>query len=300
MIRILKKSVLLISTILFITSCSNDDNNVNTIIDLEPVLDQYILENDSIVTYMKTHFYNYEDFQNLASNSSVDLVIDTIAGDNSNKVSIFDQITTFTVDIVDENDEIVPHNMYYIINREGNGQNPSVADSVFVSYKGFRPYSDDVFDSKPFPVWLDNVFNIRGFKEFTSFLKRGDVIINNDGTYDFENFGIGFVIMPSKLGYYDNSTSKIPAYSPLIFQVNLHTLNVTDHDLDTINSIEEDLNRDNDLFNDDTDEDGIPNFQDIDDDNDGILTKDEYDQNGDNVPDDSDNDGIPDYLDSDN
>ncbi len=300
MIRILKKSVLLISTILFITSCSPDDNNVNTIIDLEPVLDQYILENDSIVTYMKTHFYNYEDFQNLASNSSVDLVIDTIAGDNSNKVSIFDQITTFTVDIVDENDEIVPHNMYYIINREGNGQNPSVADSVFVSYKGFRPYSDDVFDSKPFPVWLDNVFNIRGFKEFTSFLKRGDVIINNDGTYDFENFGIGFVIMPSKLGYYDNSTSKIPAYSPLIFQVNLHTLNVTDHDLDTINSIEEDLNRDNDLFNDDTDEDGIPNFQDIDDDNDGILTKDEYDKNGDNVPDDSDNDGIPDYLDSDN
>ena len=300
MIRILKKSVLLILTILFITSCSNDDNNVNTIIDLEPVLDQYILENDSIVTYMKTHFYNYEDFQNLASNSSVDLVIDTIAGDNSNKVSIFDQITTFTVDIVDENDEIVPHNMYYIINREGNGQNPSVADSVFVSYKGFRPYSDDVFDSKPFPVWLDNVFNIRGFKEFTSFLKRGDVIINNDGTYDFENFGIGFVIMPSKLGYYDNSTSKIPAYSPLIFQVNLHTLNVTDHDLDTINSIEEDLNGDNDLFNDDTDEDGIPNFQDIDDDNDGILTKDEYDQNGDNVPDDSDNDGIPDYLDSDN
>jgi len=300
MIRILQKSVLLISTILFITSCSNDDNNVNTIIDLEPVLDQYILENDSIVTYMKTHFYNYEDFQNLASNSSVDLVIDSIAGDNSNKVSIFDQVTTFTVDIVDENDEIVPHNMYYIINREGNGQNPSVADSVFVSYKGFRPYSDDVFDSKPFPVWLDNVFNIRGFKEFTSFLKRGDVIINNDGTYDFENFGIGFVIMPSKLGYYDNSTSKIPAYSPLIFQVNLHTLNVTDHDLDTINSIEEDLNGDNDLFNDDTDEDGIPNFQDIDDDNDGILTKDEYDQNGDNVPDDSDNDGIPDYLDSDN
>jgi FKBP-type peptidyl-prolyl cis-trans isomerase FkpA len=300
MIRILQKSVLLISTILFITSCSNDDNNVNTIIDLEPVLDQYILENDSIVTYMKTHFYNYEDFQNLASNSSVDLVIDSIAGDNSNKVSIFDQVTTFTVDIVDENDEIVPHNMYYIINREGNGQNPSVADSVFVSYKGFRPYSDDVFDSKPFPIWLDNVFNIRGFKEFTSFLKRGDVIINNDGTYDFENFGIGFVIMPSKLGYYDNSTSKIPAYSPLIFQVNLHTLNVTDHDLDTINSIEEDLNGDNDLFNDDTDEDGIPNFQDIDDDNDGILTKDEYDQNGDNVPDDSDNDGIPDYLDSDN
>lgn len=298
--NIIRSSAYIFFFIILFYSCSGSGDDDTDIVPAEPLMDQYTKENDSIVEFMKTHFYNYEDFQNLASNSSVDLVIDTIAGDNSNKVSIFDQITTFTVDIVDENEEIVPHNMYYVINREGNGQNPSVADSVFVSYKGFRPYSDDVFDSKPFPVWLDNVFNIRGFKEFTSFLKRGDVIINNDGTYDFENFGIGFVIMPSKLGYYDNSTSKIPAYSPLIFQVNLHTLNVTDHDLDTINSIEEDLNGDNDLFNDDTDEDGIPNFQDIDDDNDGILTKDEYDQNGDNVPDDSDNDGIPDYLDSDN
>ncbi|WP_298544486.1 PKD-like domain-containing protein [uncultured Aquimarina sp.] len=54
----------------------------------------------------------------------------------------------------------------------------------------------------------------------------------------------------------------------------------------------------------DTDGDGIDDFQDIDDDNDGILTEDENpDPDGDMVPDDafdSDGDGIPDYLEPNN
>ncbi len=54
----------------------------------------------------------------------------------------------------------------------------------------------------------------------------------------------------------------------------------------------------------DTDGDGVDDFQDIDDDNDGLLTEDENpDPNGDMVPDDafdSDGDGIPDYLEPNN
>jgi outer membrane protein OmpA-like peptidoglycan-associated protein len=50
----------------------------------------------------------------------------------------------------------------------------------------------------------------------------------------------------------------------------------------------------------DTDEDDEPNFQDPDDDNDGVLTRDEdVDGDGDPSNDDSDNDAIPDYLDED-
>lgn len=50
----------------------------------------------------------------------------------------------------------------------------------------------------------------------------------------------------------------------------------------------------------DTDQDGIPDYRDIDDDDDGIITADEdFDLNGDFSNDDSDNDGIPNYLDSD-
>lgn len=46
-----------------------------------------------------------------------------------------------------------------------------------------------------------------------------------------------------------------------------------------------------------TDGDLQPDFQDVDDDNDGILTADEYDNNGDGFPDDCNNNQIPNYLD---
>ena len=105
--------------------------------------------------------------------------------------------------------------------------------------------------------------------------------------------------MPSGLGYFNNGTVNIPAYSPLIFQINLNTLNIADHDNDGVNSLYEDIDNDH-LFNDDdTDSDNIPNYLDADDDGDGVLTKDEYDANDDGIVDDSDGDGIPDYLDND-
>ncbi len=108
----------------------------------------------------------------------------------------------------------------------------------------------------------------------------------------------------------------------------------SDMDADNVLDFEEDLNRDGDLTNDDTDEDGIPdyldpdddddtvptiieaveaknttayldtdgdgipNYLDNDDDGDGTLTVDEdYNGDGDPTNDDINNNGIPDYLD---
>jgi len=284
--------------ILVIYSCSKDSSSIEEIPanDIGP---QYVLENDSIVEFLQTHFYNYKDFENLSSNNTVELLIDTISGDNSDKISLFDQVSTLSIDIEDDNQEMISHNMYYIINREGNGDSPTVADSVFVAYKGMT-LGNTTFDNRKNPTWLDNTTVVRGFKEFTALLKRGDISTNNDGTYLLSNYGIGMAIMPSALGYYNNSTITIPAYSPLIFQINLTTYNSTDHDHDGINSIYEDLNGDHIFSNDDTDEDNLPNYRDADDDGDGVLTIDEYDADGDGVVDDSDGDGIPDYLDNDN
>jgi hypothetical protein len=284
--------------ILVIYSCSKDSSSIEEIPanDIGP---QYVLENDSIVEFLQTHFYNYKDFENLSSNNTVELLIDTISGDNSDKISLFDQVSTLSIDIEDDNQEMISHNMYYIINREGNGDSPTVADSVFVAYKGMT-LGNTTFDNRKNPTWLDNTTVVRGFKEFTALLKRGDISTNNDGTYLLSNYGIGMAIMPSALGYYNNSTITIPAYSPLIFQINLTTYNSTDHDHDGVNSIDEDLNGDHIFSNDDTDEDNLPNYRDADDDGDGVLTIDEYDADGDGVVDDSDGDGIPDYLDNDN
>ena len=284
--------------ILVIYSCSKDSSSIEEIPanDIGP---QYVLENDSIVEFLQTHFYNYKDFENLSSNNTVELLIDTISGDNIDKISLFDQVSTLSIDIEDDNNEMISHNMYYIINREGNGASPTVADSVFVAYMGMT-LGNTTFDNRKNPTWLDNTTVVRGFKEFTALLKRGDISTNNDGTYLLSNYGIGMAIMPSALGYYNNSTLLIPAYSPLIFQINLTTYNSTDHDHDGINSIDEDLNGDHVFSNDDTDEDNLPNYRDADDDGDGVLTIDEYDADGDGVVDDTDGDGIPDYLDNDN
>ena len=104
--------------------------------------------------------------------------------------------------------------------------------------------------------------------------------------------------MPSGLGYYNSATVSIPSYSPLIFQVEMMTLNRTDHDNDTVLTIYEDIDGDSNFDNDDTDSDTIPNYYDTDDDGDGVLTKDEYDMDGDGVADDTDGDGVPDYLDN--
>lgn len=73
----------------------------------------------------------------------------------------------------------------------------------------------------------------------------------------------------------------------------------------------EDRNNNGNLFDDDSDGDGIPDFLDTDDDNDNVLTVSEQleavddngniitDENGDVVYVDTDNDGIPNYLDDD-
>ena len=278
-------------------SCKKDDTN-NIDIPIKDLSEQYIIENDSIIQFMKTHFFNYSDFSNISSTDSPEIIFDSIIGDNLNKTPIYDQVSTLQISVKDANDNDVNHNLYYHVIRDGIGDNPTVADSVFVSYKGLL-FDGSSFDSWKNPIWMEAKNLIRGFQEFLPLLKKGDVKVNNDGTYDFMDFGIGFVIFPSGLGYYQSGSANIPAYSPLIFQVNMMTLNRTDHDNDSVLTIDEDLDGDHNFNNDDTDSDNIPNYLDNDDDGDGILTINEYDKNGDGIADDSDGDGIPDYLDLD-
>lgn len=78
---------------------------------------------------------------------------------------------------------------------------------------------------------------------------------------------------------------------------------LTEDDNDGIPAALEDINGNGNLDDDDTDEDGIPNYLDVDDDGDNVLTVNEKpDPNGDgDISDalDTDGDGIPNYLDND-
>ncbi|TPV32487.1 hypothetical protein FJ651_13075 [Paucihalobacter ruber] len=82
------------------------------------------------------------------------------------------------------------------------------------------------------------------------------------------------------------------------------TIIARDDDNDGIPAEFEDVNGNGNLFDDDSDNDGIPNFLDVDDDGDNVLTRDELTPNTLNTdprinPLDTDGDGIPDYLDID-
>ena len=289
-----KKLFFLVPVLLLFLQCKKEDTTEPyTIRDYS---EQVIVDQDLLETYLKTHTYNYEDFNN---ESDVNIKLDTISDNNSSRVSLFEQASIKTIDVTNAEGQITSHNLYYIIAREGSNESPSVADSVYVAYNGILT-DGSTFDNSKFPIWIDLANTIEGFREGVSELRTGKFTENSNGTIAYTSFGVGLFFIPSGIGYFENINSGIPEYSPLIFTVKLMTHTDTDHDNDGILSIFEDIDGDNKPFGDDSDGDNLWNMYDVDDDGDGILTVNEIDKNNDAIIDDANNDGIPDYLDPDN
>ncbi len=308
---------------LMMLSCGSDDS-----IDVEVVppraLSEVAAEDDAeIREYLQTHFYNYEDFENPPMGFDYKIVIDTIAGDNSGKTPLINQVQSAQISVSNDEfdlseEETFLHTYYYLIAREGINESPTIADSVLVRYKGSLLSGFDFDGSFVNPVWFDLAqiqgpgAGARGFTEALPNFKRGGAVIDNgDGTVTVEGFGVGAMFLPSGLGFYNIIQAEIPAYSPLVFTVDLFTLEETDHDGDGIPSILEDVNGDGYLYNDNTDLEQeretnslarFSDFLDGDDDADGTPTRDEIeiDEEGNVSFPDGDGDGIPDYRDRDN
>ena len=289
-----KKLFFLFTILLFLIQCDKDDDSSPSYT-IRDYSEQVTVDHELLEIYLKTHTYNYEDFNN---ESDVKIKLDTIT-ENSSRLTLFDQASIKTVDVTDTDGQVTSHNLYYIIAREGSNINPSVADSVYVAYNGILTDGSS-FDSRRFPIWVDLANTIEGFREGVSELRTGKYIENSNGTIQYNSFGVGLFFMPSGIGYFENVSGGVPEYSPLIFAVKLMTHADTDHDNDGILSIFEDIDGDNRPFGDDTDGDNLWNMYDVDDDGDGVLTVNEIDKNNDSVIDDTNNDGIPDYLDPDN
>jgi hypothetical protein len=307
-----------------ISSCNNDEEIT---VALEPprALSEVQIEDDKkIQDFLATNFYNYEEFQNPPQGFNFRIKIDSIKGDNANKrpLSEFIRDTIIeltTVSNLGASDVKVAHKLYYLIAREGSGEFVTPYDSIYHKYDGSL-LNGNVFDStNDNYIWIDVPGNIRGFSAGIAKLKTGSaIVVNDDGTTDIENSGIGMIILPSALAYYNappidpfTGAAIFPEYSPLIFklEVGLDEKN-TDSDRDGIPNRLEDLNNNGYLRDENTDNDfGIINgvrrplfnYLDSDDDGDNKLTRDEIIINADGsitFPD-TDGDGIPDYLDKD-
>lgn len=281
--------------LLGIVSCKKDDDELPSVV-LRDRGEQYLVDIDSIETYLETHFYNYEEFEADPNSTTFKIVFDTIADENMDKTPLIDQVSYKMVTDFED----VEYKLYYLKVREGLGEQPTFADSSFATYEGNTIYGD-VFDSKINPIWLRLPQTVQGFREVISEFKgASNYYENGDGTTTFEDFGIGAMFIPSGLGYYELTQSGISAYSPLIFRFQMLEANEADDDNDGVLNIDEDIDDDRNLYSDDTDDNLVPNFLDPDDDGDGILTiYEDLNEDGDPTNDDSDGDGIPNYLDED-
>lgn len=281
---------------LFVTACKSDEEE--TTVELNDFSEQAETDDELISEYLQTHTYNYEDFQD-PSLEDREISIDTLAGNNANKTPLSEFVSFTEVAVTTPEGEEINHKLYYLIARQGirTEDRATIVDSVYLAYKGTL-LDGSKFDESAFPVWFDNTAVISGFRQGVQYFAPGNFTQNTNGSIEFSDYGQGLIFIPSGLGYYANAQSSIPAYSPLIFSLNVYTTNQADHDADGILSFDEDVDGDGNPFNDDTDGDGIANFADIDDDGDGVYTINEYDTDGDGNPDDTDGDGIPDYLDN--
>ena len=296
-------AILLLLALCF-TSCKKDDENF----ELPPPRDraeQQEADKDSLLNYLSTHYYNSTFFETPGNYRYEDIILTELPdvdGDGVYEDMPMPDMNTLLIDAIEIhttefND--VEYEFYTLKLNQGGGDAPYSSDSVNINYFG-QLFDGEDFDSTANPENFDLTTLIEAWRVvLPNFGTAFDFVENGDGTFTYNDYGLGVMFVPSGLAYFNLPPFGIPAYENLIFKFELYTREINDHDADLVLSFIEDLNGNGSVFDDDTDNDNIPNFFDIDDDNDGVLTQHEdLDNNGDPTDDDTDGDGIPNYLDS--
>ncbi len=213
-----------------------------------------IADNDSIVTYLGSHFYN-ESFGSL---KLIDADQTSLLDDNR-------------LEIIETEQNGIDYKLYVFVTEVGvtspDKGNPTEMDSIFVNRKGIQLLNNSLetepFDQADQTWWsLANTFGIPGnattpIRAWTKgfpVLKPGENVTNN-GPLTFQNTGKGYIFIPSGLAY-PSINYQIGQDNPLfdkiiVFQVELlDFVKDTDHDNDGTPSIDEDANGDGDPTND--------------------------------------------------
>lgn len=302
-LKSLKRVVYLMALVLVFISCGDDDGPT---IDFEERdrTEQQIADQDSLMDYLSTHYYNSSIFESGTNHRIDDIVItELLEGEilPDGNTMLINAIETHYTTFQEADYE------YYILRlNQGGGDAPKFTDRVRVRYEGFLEDTGDIFDAVATPIDLPMQgvgFSggvIRGWQIILPEFGTASSFITNDGIVEYDNYGLGMMFLPSGLAYFSGSQTNIPSYSNLIFKFELLQHQEDDHDFDGIPSHIEDYNGNLDISDDDTDGDEIPDYIDIDDDGDGVPTIfEDIDEDGDPTNDDTDNDGIPNYLDED-
>ena len=284
-----KRQIFILALLVLIIgySCRRDDND--PVDDFDHVA-QAARDNDSLVSFFETHYYD----------DAIDSIRPLVTGATAliNDSRLMEQDITYRE---------VDYKLYTFVDQVGDPDPvegfPTFMDSILVRYRG--KYIERVDSLVQFDErivvndWFVLSSGIAGFSEGMTNFKGGRNITSN-GPIEYENGGKGVLFIPSGMAYRNLGTVGVPGSRVLLFYVELFDIvEDTDLDGDGVPSILEDDDGDGDPRLDDTDGDRVPNYLDFDDDGDGILTRNE-DKNGDGDPsndfNDPNNPTLPDYL----
>jgi len=281
-------------------SCGDDDGP-NTTFELRDRAEQQAADRDSLMDYLSTHYYNSSLFESGTNHRIDDIIITELAEGETvpdGSTLLLDVIETRTT-VFDETD----YEYYFLRLNQGGGESPNFTDRVRVRYEGFLEVDGEVFDGVATPIDLPMQgigFSggvIRGWQLIIPEFNAANSFSLNNGIVEYDDYGLGIMFIPSGLAYFAGSQNGIPSYSNLIFKFELLQYQVDDHDNDGVPSYIDDYNMNLDVNDEDTDEDEIPDYFDVDDDGDGVLTIfEDIDGDGDPTNDIGAN-GIPKYLD---
>jgi FKBP-type peptidyl-prolyl cis-trans isomerase FkpA len=261
------KAVSALALITFFAACNKDDDSSS----IPPPRDyavQYATEKAAIEDYLETHYIASVD-----ADYNVD--IQPIPTGSTTHVSIMDQ-TEYPIQSKIVNSNGVDYTLYYLMLREGENEQPTKYDNVRVAYRGIL-LDGTQFDFNPVPQNNLALLNtIEAWQEILPLFKSGTYVDipgdPNPPTYD--GYGAGVMFVPSGLAYYNGVLPDVPSYSTMVFSFKLYDVDWADHDNDGIFTKDETIDG-TEAWDYDTDDDGIPNYLDTDDDNDGFSTRSE-------------------------
>ncbi|QOD61444.1 peptidylprolyl isomerase [Polaribacter haliotis] len=255
---------LLIIAVVILNSCDDENGFIDPFADFDYEA-QALVDNDSIVKFLKNNYYDY----------SVDSVKTLVSG----KTSLFDDKDNLKEITVNSND--IDHKLYVYVANEGDygadpdKGNPTVVDSVLVKYSGLAILGTELsttnFDKNDSGSWFTLVGVIEGWTKGFGEFKGGELKkeANGDpfnGPITYLNGGKGVLLIPSGLAYPSSNTQNYSSplvNTNLLFYIELlDIVKDTDHDNDGTPSIQEDANGDGDVTNDfsDTDNPSFPDY----------------------------------------
>ena len=266
--------IFLFLLVLAIFSCEEDEETIISVPESDRT-EQQVIDNDSLVGYLNTHYYNSSEVNDMTNPSINDLMFielldgEEVPSDHSLLIDNVEIKTTTHMDV---------EYMYYVLKiKQGEGEmSPEFTDDIKVNYWGALT-DGTVFDQTTTPIVNDLSTFIPGWHRVLPDFNTSDSFESNiDGSVSYSGYGMGAMFIPSGLGYFSTYQDGIPTYSNLIFKFELMQTESNDHDSDNIPSYMEvsDSNQ-YDLYGFDTDEDSAPDFLDTDDDGDGKITADE-------------------------